>query len=472
METGSTPYLRAVENASGEAKFKMIARLLCFLILLGVPSLADPLQDRIQRTQERLEQLYSLAGPEVGCYLYEPCYVLAFADLRPEGGWNGGPLPPEDWELIKRLDRVALSFGCSLRLTPEGSLSVLSLKGLELVSSETRFPWAPGPFQSDEGFAGWQEWSRVALRNLQATDASDPDGIHTGLMFGYPDSAISSFMADAYTLIPNQSAVHSGITGADRLVNGQPDFLIMPQDIKAPDVVRTVERWGEFLDAFYRSPQVLARLKDPRFREARVRRGTLPSSEQRERWDRGENLASRILFEPARDHKITRADELALLENIDELELLIRKEAPPFEWVELLQRRAVQQGLNAWVTPEKVQRWLWFGGYVESVEHRRRFSKAVLEVKPAYFQDVCRERLEAALIPQNEDRSAREQANEVAYLLAHPEFIKYFKALNRDQKAPFVELVRTLLDDEQVQRVLPSSPVGVWPVLPQRSNRH
>ena len=427
--------------------------LLCFLILLGTPTFADPLQERIQRTQERIEQLYTLAGPVVGCHLYDPCYVLAFADLRPEGGWNGEPLPPEDWELIERLDHVALSFGCSLQLTQDGSLSVWSLKGLELVSSETKFPWAPAPFESEDGFEGWQKWSKTALLNLQATEAADPYGTHTGLMFGYPDSAISSFVADATSLIPNQSAVSSGIAGADRLSNGQPDFRIMPQDIKAPDVVRTVERWGEFLDAFYRSPQVSARLKDPCFLEARGRRKPLFLSEQRERWDRGEGLASKLLFDPAREQEITRADELALLENIEELERLIRAGSPPFEWVELLQRRAVEQGLKAWVTPEKTQRWLWFGGYPESVEHRRRFYRAVLEVKPAYFQDVCRQKLEETLNPADE-KNERKEANGVAYLLAHPEFAKYFRGLSEAQRAPFLELVRVYQDEEQVRRVL------------------
>ena len=430
----------------------MLTRLLFALLLLGLPSLADPLQERVQRTQDRIDQLYLLAGPDVGCHLYDPCYVLAFADLRPEGGWNGEPLPPEDWELIERLDHVALSFGCSLVLT-QGALSVRSLEGLELVSSETKFPWAPEPFESEDGFEGWEKWSRLAFLNLRATDASNAEGIHTGLMFGYPDSAISSFMAEADSLIPNQFAVFSDIAGADRLANGQPDFLIMPQDVKAPDVVRTVERWGEFLDAFYRSPQVSARLKDRRFLAARGRRKPLLASEQRERWDRGENLASTLLFDPARSQEITRGDELALLENIEELEDLIRSGAPPFEWVELLQRRAVEQGLKAWVTPEKTRYWLWFGGYPESAEHRRRFYRAVLATKPAYFLDVCRQKLEEALEPPDEKRG-RKNANRVAYLLAHQEFEKLFRSLSEAEKAPFLELVRGLQDDEQVRRVL------------------
>ena len=414
-------------------------RFLPFLLVLFLclPVTADELETRLLQTAERIDRLYGLAGPGVGCLLYDPCYVLAFGELRPEGSWNGNLLTEADDATLARLAPVAEEMGYRLQRRERG-LQVQSLRGLALVSRESKLPGVY-PFDPAEGWKGWDQWFRRVGDKMEKSDTPQVGHTLIGLALGYPDTAVSGYLAGLNQPVHHARAVGTHIRGTNYLENGQPNFDMMPEDISKPDVMRTCERWGDFLSRFYGLPQVRKRLGESAFLEARrVRKKRIHWSAD-EMWLSGQFDSVSVAFENPTGG-ITRQHELVLRDHIEELEALVFSGAPPYRWLHACQRWAYEDGREIRFGDEHFTRWLFMGAFEHNPE-RTRLYRAVNRVQPQLIRGILAHQMDSLDWRIKRGNKRFPPVSAFVLLLEHPVFRQDFSKLTPERRQRYLDFL-------------------------------
>lgn len=418
--------------------FRYCSLLFAQVCLLVVLTSATVFADPVEKAVSRLNSLYQAGGPAVGCLLYEPCFVLALADLRPVGAWAGNPILPEEVSRVEALDRIAKEFDCSIQ-TYEGQLTVLSLAGLELTSSETTFAWAEPPYKAETGWSGWNEWFRSSEVRAERLGLKRLDDYIEGLRLGYPDTAIRGYIGQERDLLRHARSVSASIRYADFLTTGEPDFDLLPEDVLAEDIERVVMRWGDFLCRFYTDPRVRELITSEEFLQARRAKRPDFVNGRNEMWMRRDHLSDKRLFSPRREDRPTREDELVLTAALGELEESVARGEPPYEWVLLLQRQAFRENRRSWITPELLREWIWLGGLGLS-PHRLKLFEIVDEQSPELVEALLHQRIKTIQKMNQESTSYRQEA---LMLFQNRAYTRYAPSLS--------EAERQFVDQMQVE---------------------
>ncbi len=390
-------------------------------------------QDLAEETAARIDRYYQLVGPEVGCRLYDPCYVLTLAELRPAGRWNGNPFKDEAHKAkFEALDRVARTQGFSFRVSADGGLEVLSLNGLKRLSANSGFTWLE-PFPDSGGWAEWEDWTLKSMAAAQAYAQQqgierEDIGFHLveGFMLGYPQAAVESYMFASSDPVHHARAIDVGMAHSMELENGAPDYSILPESCLDPTILKQADTWEQFLARFYALPEVRNRSTAAPFMAARRRlKGELHHS-LNEIWWSGYELEHPWQL---RRSAHTRHHERVLYRHQEELERMVLDRRPPQDWILACQRWMTEDGSPGHFSERVLDNWYWFGGWGFSPQ-RKRFSQAVDQVQPQLFLALAKKRLEQRQSQTGEPWSL----NETQLLYRHPLFRKRFKDLSPEDQ--------------------------------------
>ncbi len=450
--------------------------LLGFLILFLAPGWADeqlstqprfevkiapaglqptPCGRDVEKTVDFVLELYKRAGPRLGCRFVESAYLLALADWRARGAWNGflAPVGPADLARIDELNRWLVPQGLSLHVHQEKDrtvMDVLSLGGLEYTAQQSKLKWV-APYVRTTGWAGGYQWfqdTQLRLNNSQPLHTL-PFHYLEGFVLGYPDRSIEGYLSPAgdHTLF----TVTATIPEVYRFVNGVPLFDLLAQDCNDPGVLATEKNWNTFLQKVYDHPRMQALFNSQEFIAARK-----------------EHLLAhaKLIFPDAKTYPRAslEAVRLGLLQGPAlrpedvETQMERRLRAHPQPLLEALKSAAsvpdfCQQND---VTDECLERWA-LRGALSSTDPARRVYELVSTRFPDFYQGALDEQLMSAhrSIPRAELRAQksiewRQSVVTFLDLLRIPEFPEAFARLDNPS-------AQRILEDIWVLRHLPEA---------------
>ncbi|MEW6283201.1 MAG: hypothetical protein AB1758_31620 [Candidatus Eremiobacterota bacterium] len=356
----------------------------------------------VEHVGEMLTELYHRAGPRIGAKLVEPPFVLMLAQERGENPWNGAiPNPvPEDLQRFEQLNGYLKPRGFAIEVKPEdylerGIFNMVSLVGLENVTRNTHLEWVQ-PFSADGGWEGYDAW-KTAMAPYRGNDPKSHAA--WGVMLGYPDRAIEHMILNG-EYDRRTDMVSTQIPGSQYYETGQPNFQLGTRDIRHPEIVATIQRWGSILTGVYASPAHQALERDPGFQAARAayragedaRLGSAPYwTEERERY--GLVGPERRLLEQAG----TVGHERVLQANVDSLCLGV---VAGLSLAQLAARLEPEEGDRVSFTRRTLEDWLSSGSQRPG-SPANRFYTTVEAYRPELLDELTRERLEPVLSNPN-----------------------------------------------------------------------
>lgn len=238
---------------------------------------------------KRMEAIYKLVEPSVGCKLVETANVLTIAGLKGTGILYAVPLNRAQFAQISELNKYLYSLNVQYEVDepntndPEvvqGSLINLNGWAYKTARSEKILKTLGiGPYDSATGFEGLEKWRHgFSVKLYEATENGVlPEDIELqifdeGMMLGYPDQAILDFDASVRE-DKRDELISSMLIAAHPLAQKysgeEPEFDFYAESYDDPEISDYIVNGRRILYEFYSSPWFSELEKSETFRAAR-----------------------------------------------------------------------------------------------------------------------------------------------------------------------------------------------------------
>lgn len=235
-----------------------------------------------ERAINRIKELYTEVGPEVGCRLVEANMVLTLADARGQTEtpfWWPEKIDKEQLERLVESSNESFRFATTSeehnKFGPYVFLSVESLLGYEVATRDRRISGIQ-PFMVSSGWEGLKRWKAETRRALEFNKANgglpshaEIDHIYSGVIKGYPDAAILDVGIPGMVR-DMRKFKHTEIPFSRLYWGAEPNYDYLPETENA-DILEHQASWGIILEEFYASSWHQELSQNPHFIAARTR---------------------------------------------------------------------------------------------------------------------------------------------------------------------------------------------------------
>lgn len=426
---------------------------LTLVLLLSLLSLGQVVGETLtpKQTNERIEALTKILGPELGSLLDDAEAVFTIAGLQPSylRAFEGF----RDGALLERAQKESAKLGLILSLDETG-IQLDSTQGLERFTSRSRLPWLR-KFKSTEGHNSIQEWYK--LQELPSSEANS-FSFFIYLQKGAHDAILESLLKTSQD--PSAEARELPVTFpfAEDFRASMFSMMVLPEFVD--DSFRDWhEERAQFAAEFYQLPEVRNRMREVWWRQAREQHSLstlLPKTEH--------FLLRKYSVSSVPEGYLTESQqELVLLKHAEDWARLIRSGAPPAQWLRSFLKWSGEDGLTDPVSQQDLEGWLW-GGALESSASRTLAYRALKEVQPNYFHQESERRLRDWLeIEESRSEGAPEESDGQALLLlfSHPEVKNSFSKCPPELRSSLLKNLKSYLALEACSKLLRAAPYGM-----------
>lgn len=379
---------RLLENPPMKVPHKTVLAT-CLVLLLALPIAAQeggPLELKISPagsvlrlqaqpdanvTAQLLQQIYAIAGPELGCQILEPSPLLTLAGYSGVAvvGWVVGEREPTA-SRIEQLNQLLVPQGISLTFLASGRIEIVNLCGLARSSNKVANPYILH-FQAESGWKGFYDWEdaqrglkRKALR-APDIEISDYQALYADTLHGVPEIVWKKTNRQSPNLL------RADYLKSDLLECRTSQYHMSSAVEADPAVQEDLRLRGQLLSGVYAAPPIQAILNHPDFLKARrevLSRPLAPELAQevgpRGWWsdERGRlglwNAAEREAARQYRSRQLSASQQRILRERLLDLSAAAGRGASIDELVGLCQGQAQVDGLETTFSQPTLIEWV------------------------------------------------------------------------------------------------------------------